>query len=45
MKSQLWSRYAQEEMARSGTTSLDNIPISDQDFPITWEPLMEKIKK
>jgi hypothetical protein len=44
MKSQLWSKYLQDAITQEDTgaiTSVDDIVISDQDFPITWTPSME----
>lgn len=44
MKSQLWKKYLQDAMTQEETgaiTSVDDIVISDQDFPITWTPSME----
>jgi hypothetical protein len=41
MKSQLWRKYLQDAMAQSGTTSVEDIVVSNQDFPITWTPSME----
>jgi hypothetical protein len=45
MKSQLWKKYLEDAMTEStvgdSILAVDDIVISNHDFPITWTPSME----
>ena len=45
MKSQLWKMYLEDAMTErtveDSILAVDEIAISNQDFPITWAPSME----